>query len=269
MYRTVLCDRSPRLFPSQPHFVSEGTAEKQVNMPRRVVANSTAGVELKLSILVAGRPGTGKATLMSGLFGREVNKRAVEELGVPSITTSTITVDGTSVRIMFWNSPGIYDNALSEEDKVRKLGDLLDSIDVVIYSMRMDDTRMRPEDIEIMRKLTQTFGASLWSKGVVVLTFANRVNYLDKHQTMRRSKEHSTKRARQWEEHIREVLVKEGLSDGILRSIPYVPAGHSVEPQLFPGEEPWRTILMDAISGRVSVDVRATVLNHLALLTNS
>lgn len=223
--------------------------------------NSVTG--MKLSILVTGRPGTGKSTLMSDLLGREVNRRSVEDLEVSSISASTVQIDGVSVRTFFWNSPGIYDGALNEENKVKKLRSLLDSIDLVIYAMRMDETRMRPEDTEIMQKLTQTFGVSLWRKGMFVLTFANRVNYLDDRQTMRRSKEHSAKRAGQWEERIREVLIKEGVSDGLLTGVPYVPVGHSTEPWLFAGEEPWRSHLMTSINARVSGDTKTTVLNHL------
>lgn len=224
--------------------------------------DSAAGMEL--SILVTGRPGTGKSTLMSGLLGMEVNRRYQEDLEVSSISSFTVQVDGVLVRTLFWNSPGVYDGALNE-DKVKKLRNLLDSIDLVIYSMRMDETRMRPEDIEVIQKLTQTFGVSLWRKGMFVLTFANRVNYLDHRQTMRRSKEHSAKRAGQWEERIREVLIKEGVSDGLLRGMPYVPAGHPAEPWLFAGEEPWRSHLMKSISTRVSGDATTTVLSHLSM----
>jgi hypothetical protein len=236
MCRTML-DNPPSLVMSSQHT----SASKEWN------DISAAGKEF--NILISGRAGTGKSTLMSSLLGKEIHRRAAEDLGASSITVSTAQVNNVSIKTLFWNSPGIYDNGLNE---AKKLTGFLDSIDLVIYAMRMDETRMRPEDTEIMQKLTRTFGASFWKKGMFVLTFANMVNYLDNHHTMRRSKEHSMKRAGQWEEYVRGVLSKEGISYSLLKGIPFVQAGHPTELQLFAEEKPWRNQLMASIHAIVT-----------------
>ncbi len=133
----------------------------------------------------------------------------MDDFGVPSVMVANLVAEGMAVKALFWNSPGVYDGTSNEH--IKKMKDLLSSIDLVVYTLRMDETRMRPEDIEIMQKLTRAFGSSLWRMGILVLTFANRVSYLDDHQTMRQSKEHIMKRARQWEERVHEVLIDEGV----------------------------------------------------------
>lgn len=227
-----------------------GKTEEQVKSGATVRERMNSGMEL--SLLIMGRPGTGKSTLLSGLLGKELDRVVLEGFDASSVSGSTVQIDGLTVTTVFWNSPGVHDGGLNMEG-------LLSSIDLVIYTVRMDDTRMRPGDIENLQKLTQQFGSSLWEKGLFVLTFGNRVSYLDDQQAMRRSQEYLAKRAGQWMERFQEVLINEGLARGLVRSIPFVPAGHPAEPRLFPGEEPWRGRLLESISARVNGDARIAV----------
>lgn len=170
-----------------PRFYNDQAVKKQVHTPPGGV-ETTGGPAIEereeLDILIVGRSGTGKSTLIGSLFGSgEVERRVMEDFGVPSVTVANLVAEGMAVKALFWNSPGVYDGTSNEH--IKKMKDLLSSIDLVVYTLRMDETRMRPEDIEIMQKLTQAFGSSLWRMGILVLTFANRVSYLDDHQTMR------------------------------------------------------------------------------------
>ena len=213
----------------------------------------TKSQRTELGVLIIGKPTTGKSTLISGLLGRDVKRSSVAD--VPFLTTSTVQVGEVTVQILFWNSPGVYNSDLDNEKKVCRVKNLLESIDLVIYTMKMDDTRMRPEDVEIMRKLTQTFGATVWEKALFVLTFANRVSYLNNRQQMRRSKDHHNRQLGQWKEHVHTILCDLGLPKDLIRYIPFIPAGHSAEPRLFRGEKPWRDYLMESISARIGEDL--------------
>lgn len=196
----------------------------------------------RLSILVVGKTGTGKSTLIEGLFGQKVERGVLKDMA-SSITECNIDNNGVPLRILFW-SPGAYDGVFSQDEQTKKMKELMKQMDLFIYTIRMDDTRMRPDDAQTIHRLSKMFGSSLWRKGMVVLTFANRVSYLDSHHTMRRSKEHLLKRAKQWEGHIHDILTKEGI---VVKDIPIVPAGHHTEPQLFAGEESWMKRTLGAV----------------------
>lgn len=219
-----------------------------------------------LNILVMGKAGTGKSTLIRGLFGKEA-RESVKDLGTPSITTSDLKADGVLVKITFWKSPGIYDGISKDQDHVRKMKEHLDMSDLVIYALRMDDTRLRPEDIETMQKLSRTFGDDLWVKGIVALTFANRVYYLDSAQVMTRTKEHVTKRHKQWEGHIHANLREGGISEAVIRGVPIVPAGYYAELRLFPDEEPWMSDFVRQAALRMQEDAKLALLK-LTKVTN-
>ena len=225
-----------------------GNSEVHINGDKGTKSQRT-----ELGVLIIGKPTTGKSTLISGLLGRDVKRSSVAD--VPFLTTSTVQVGEVTVQILFWNSPGVYNSDLDDEKKVCRVKNLLESIDLVIYTMKMDDTRIRPEDVEIMRKLTQTFGATVWEKALFVLTFANRVSYLNNRQQMRRSKDHHNRQLGQWKEHVHTILCDLGLPKDLIRYIPFIPAGHSAEPRLFRGEKPWRDYLMESISARIGEDL--------------
>ena len=226
-----------------------------------------------MSILITGRSGTGKSTLIDGLFGvpgKAVSRSStVEGLSDDtSLTASKLEANGITARTIFWNSPGVRGSklddatttAMTTSNSYNKIKELYGSVDLILYVMRMDETRMRPEDGEIMRKLTRFFGTSFWRRSLFVLTFGNRVGYLDAQQIMQRSKEHSAKRARQWEEHVHSVLRDEGVPESMLRGIPFVPAGHPLEQQLFSGQDPWRDSLMQRILAVVDYEVKRMLL---------
>ena len=212
---------------------------------------------MNLTILIAGRSGTGKHTLIKSLFGgRDLESEVEME---DPLTGSSLALEGISTKIMFWSSPGLYDGFFNDRERVRKMKELMDTLDLFLYAMRMDDTRLRPEDVLTLQQLSGAFGNSLWERCVFVLTFANRVDYLDIHQLPRRSKEHFRSRGKQWEGHIRETLEKKGISNRVVLELPIVPAGHHSEPRLFADEEPWLRQLVRAIVERVDDDVKAAI----------
>ncbi len=56
------------------------------------------------------------------------------------------------------------------EEKLRKGG-----MDVMIYCLKMDDTRFHEDDKRAIQTLTRAFGKKLWNNAVIALTFANKV----------------------------------------------------------------------------------------------
>ena len=53
---------------------------------------------------------------------------------------------------------GLYNGKIDED--IKKMKDKIKMVDLILYAMKMDDTRIRPEDTEPLRKLSRAFGCS-------------------------------------------------------------------------------------------------------------
>ena len=122
-----------------------------------------------VNIMLVGKRGTGKTTLAQTFFAN--SEFGNTEDSSKSMTVHVTSRNGVQVRLGFWDAAGTKP----------QLEDVLKNIDLVIFTVKMDDTRYRPEDRELLEKASKSFGNNhhLWSKTMVALTFANRVRYVD------------------------------------------------------------------------------------------
>ena len=202
----------------------------------------------QVSILVAGKSGTGKSTLINTLLRRDVEE--VEDMVDSDVSHGPIHNFEGPVTVVFWDS--------STEDNQEKVEERINEVDLIIFTIRMDDTRLRPEDANGIRKLSSKFLSSTrWKNVLFVLTFANKVDYLNEYQRVTRSKEHFMKRFQQWRTHIYNILQEEGVPEV---DIPVIPAGHHAEPKLFNSDEDWMNILWDSIVHRAKGKARPALL---------
>ena len=186
-----------------------------------------------VSILVTGRSGTGKHDLVRGLLGEAPQCSSSSE--PHNLPQCKVHYQGVCFSVSFWSLP-----ELNAEEYWKAVTSLLRNLDLVIYAVRMDDTRLRPEDMSNLRRLTQDFGEQLWEKGIVALTFANKVTHLNDRQVMIRSEAFSKIRANEFKTRISNLLAEEGrMSD-----LPFIPAGYFTEPRLFEGVESWVSQLL-------------------------
>lgn len=231
--------------------------DEELGLKTTHLRDRVEGEKMNITVLVAGRSGTGKHTLVKSFFG-ERDLESDVEIRSP-LTGFRLVLEKVSTIVMIWSSPGLYDNFFNDEDKVKTMKELVNNLDIFLYTMRMDDTRLRPEDVLTLQQLSGAFGSKLWGKCVFVLTFANRVDYLDARQMPQRNKEHFTKRAMQWENHIREILENKGIPRSVVEEIPIVPAGHHSQLRLFTDEESWLRQLVRAVVKRVNDDVKPAI----------
>lgn len=191
------------------------------------------GANSLLNIMVIGRFGTGKSTLARSLFGTEAESAACNDGPFSECSVST---NGVPVNLMFWSPRANW-------EQVERV---LDTVDLVIFTLRMDDTGWRPEDGYILNNLSEKFGKRLWNKAIVALSFANRVTYLDDSGREQKTRKYLTKRNKQLQGHIQEHLAKNEVN---VDSMPVVPVGHYADPaKLFQeDEEPWMSHLIKCI----------------------
>lgn len=198
--------------------------------------------EPDIHILVTGKPGIGKPTLVDGLFGKEAKANCSTPLQLPGATCVQYKLNKVLVTVTLWQFP-------KEELALEMKKSILEETHLLIVALRMDDARMRPDNINMIQKLSQNIGDSVWEKVVFVFTFANEVSYLDKDQNVKYTPEHRTKRGELLEKYVKDILKKERVSDEVVRAIPFVPAGHPARDFLKGDEDPWMGHLVRCIAG--------------------
>ena len=147
---------------------------------------------LKLKILVCGQTGVGKSSLVNSLVGYKVcpvgDPGDIERSVDPGLhkgpskafmaETSIVkkveaNINGTIITI--WDSPGLQDGTVNEEQYLQDMYDNCSDVDLVLYCVAMTTVRWTNQERNAVTLITQKFGESFWDKCILVLTKANMV----------------------------------------------------------------------------------------------
>lgn len=132
------------------------------------------------SLLIIGKTGVGKSSLVNALVGKQVAGQRFQTAD-KVIPYDVEHLEGVKVDV--WDSPGLIDDndddeggAGKEKEYLAKIeSEITEELDVVILCLKMDDKRFHRDDKDTFKILTETFGKKLWKNAVIALTFANKV----------------------------------------------------------------------------------------------
>ena len=137
----------------------------------------------QLHILVCGRSGVGKSSLINFLLGTDLC-----EVGDPGLSEDVSSVEGctTTIRsvtrylngleIIISDSPGLQDGHLLNEEKyLEAMYNECKDVHIILYCMEMIKVRFEPSEVTAIRLLTRKFGSKFWKRCVLVFTKANAV----------------------------------------------------------------------------------------------
>jgi len=86
------------------------------------------------------------------------------------------------VKIRVWDTPGLRDDdddeggtGNDEKYLAKMISKITEKLDLVIFCLKMNDTRFLRDDKETFRIVMTHFGEELWKNAVIALTFANTV----------------------------------------------------------------------------------------------
>ena len=156
-------------------YISYRTSRKISNLfealKSQFLAAMANGRELRM--LVTGKTGQGKSTLINGVLGGQVAKEGARA------NRCTTEVEGYTktincVPVTIFDSPGLQDRTVKEEEYIQGMRDKCKKLSLVLYCTKMINPRLTDDDKHAMKKLTDAFGEEFWNFTVFVLTFANR-----------------------------------------------------------------------------------------------
>lgn len=199
-----------------------------------------------VNILITGRTGIGKSTLVNGLVGSKVAKEG-ETLDPLTTKVEKQSKKISEVVVNVWDSPGLQDLTGKEDLYLADISaKCRGNIDLFIYCINMSEDRFIPggKEVTAMKKLTGVLGKDLWRNSVVVLTFANSFigDAGDRCDTVDEIKAEFSSRMEEWRGTVHNVLEKEvELDTEVIQQIKILPAGHYRRPHLFSdgSSSPW------------------------------
>ena len=193
-------------------------------------------------ILVIGRTGVGKSTLINNLLGKEVASVGhTLHSETPEVNPHEVTVDG--VPIVVYDSPGLGDVKGEEEEK--KHLDIMKAllsrkkIHLVVYCFQMNQATMRSSIVGALRKYHE-IGVD-WKRSVITLTFADALFVPTSKQALPDFKmsQHFDERLAFWQEELRKELVETiGVKSDVFKQLKIYPTSLLPKDELQNGK-PW------------------------------
>ena len=190
-----------------------------------------------LSILVTGKTGTGKSTLINGIVGREVAKQGHGLDPETSEVTAHTSREG-EITVNVFDSPGLQDGTNNEQRYLEDMKAKCSDVDLIVYCIRMSERRLLTggPDIRAMTKLNETFGHDFWKNTVFLLTFANDIVYnakLEVGDELSDQRRYFNAKLQSSETLLRDQLkINVGVPKEIVDAIVIIPAGHCNQPKL-------------------------------------
>ena len=145
------------------------------------------GAVPSVKILVVGKTGSGKSTLINGLFGSdkaEVGHTLESETKNVQFFQEVYdseSKNGEKFKVTICDSPGFRDSSLSDEEYIKMLKlTTCNDPDLVLYVVSMRETRWTADQVETITYVNKALGKEIWNNTLLVLTFANEIDDIKK-----------------------------------------------------------------------------------------
>ncbi len=236
-----------------------------------------------LKIVVSGKVGVGKTSLVNGLFGEDLALEMTSARGVtPDINEYRLTVNASggtvskNVSVSVFDCPGFGDPLGDDGKTAAETAQHCEDADLLIYCMDMR-TRMSTSDTVGIDEFTKRVGEDVWKKAMFVLTFANKIpcnwdakpqgwlsyltwGWLGSSDPTRKEEEEYERLLEEWKETIPQYLrEKMILPEEIVSGIPIIPAGYRNHHPV--GQDDWFSLFWFTAFGRVKEDARPALLS--------
>jgi len=191
-----------------------------------------------LNVLITGKTGAGKSTLVNSLIGRIVAPEGDDfEPKTCEVKEYVHEDSDNGLKITVWDSPGLQDGTGKDDEYLQDMVKKCKQIHLLLYCISLKEERsdlVREESA--ISKFTNAFGKDIWRNCVFVLTYGNMMQSRLETQTNNdnpsAADQQFKRRISQWTEKIKGALEKEGIRGQLLHKIPVEVAGHYNQPSL-------------------------------------
>ena len=197
----------------------------------------------KFNILITGKPGTGKKTLVNGL--KEYTTQETDHLEVHAMKVTSYKQIYDQVNFI------VFDTGSSSD--LEDMGQIQNSEhpDAIVFTLKMDDATLRQDDIEAIQSITKAFGWKVWKNAMFILTFANRISKPGHSIRSRENKVYFNKVKNNFALKVTETLKKVNVQSDVANRIAVIPVSLVTEPFIDSDgrevswvEEFWEVLLM-------------------------
>ncbi len=219
-----------------------------------------------VNILVTGKTGSGKSSLINAIIGKDIEQVAKEgktlSLVTRDVTIYSIVVKGVQFNI--WDTPGLLDIARSDDEIIEQITTKLKQecthIHLLVYCLRMDRDRIDIGEELVIKRVTDCFGPEIWETSVIVLTFANRVECPPDMDTDELEPIFFKQRLVEYKHEFSKILINYQMDKQKASEIAVIPTGyHSAtryhryrpNPYMLPDRENWFNPFWDACINRM------------------
>jgi predicted GTPase len=127
-------------------------------------------------ILLLGRTGVGKSSLINGLLRRAA--AAVGEWMPTTVRVDKFEAEFDGIRYTMIDTPGLCDDlpeAGNDDRYLAMIKAAAPRVDHAWFVTRLDFTRLSADEKRGIRMITQVFGPALWGRALIVFTFRDSV----------------------------------------------------------------------------------------------
>jgi predicted GTPase len=124
------------------------------------------------SFMLVGRTGVGKSSTINSLMGEQVAK--VGDSEPTTFTVSPYKLKKSGVDFTIWDTPGLcdaLDNA-NDEEYMKQISAVVEDVDCLWFVSRLDETRLSSDEQYALLLITNTLGAEIWERALIVFTHA-------------------------------------------------------------------------------------------------
>jgi GTPase SAR1 family protein len=219
------------------------------------------------NILVAGKTGSGKSTVINALCGAVpqqgntplygsyklpakegttldhvtqhatcyvARSESVDEASGDAVSQQDESATSRNYTIKVWDTPGLQDGTENDRAYVMQMNvRCVDGIDLLLYCIDISQTRIITDEmVPGMAVMTEILGCDVWKHSIIVLTYANLVKP-KRESVSEEDKCHDfLVRVKNCSEKVQQALIRAGVPHDIAYKIPIEPAGKVAIPHL-------------------------------------